>query len=87
MVQFQYTINDPMGLHARPVGLVVRAVAPYKDSRINVICGDKHADAKRMFAVMALQVKQGQTITVTVEGGNEQEIADRIKNIFIAEKL
>ncbi|HIT78528.1 MAG TPA: HPr family phosphocarrier protein [Candidatus Limihabitans stercoravium] len=87
MVQFQYTVSDPMGLHARPVGLVVRAVAPYKDSCINIIYRDKHADARRMFSVMALQVKQGETITVTVDGGKEQEIADAIKNVFVSEKL
>ena len=56
MVKFDYLINDSMGLHARPVGLVVKAVAPYKDSKITVFYKDKQADAKRMFAVMALQV-------------------------------
>ena len=87
MVKFDYLINDSMGLHARPVGLVVKAVAPYKDSKITVFYKDKQADAKRMFAVMALQVKQGETITVAVEGGQEQQIADTIKNIFVSEHL
>ena len=34
MVSFDYLINDAMGLHARPVGLVVKAVKPYKESEI-----------------------------------------------------
>lgn len=87
MVSFDYLIHDEMGLHARPVGLVVKAVKPYQDVRITIRHGRKEADAKRMFAVMALQVKQGETITVTVEGENEQEIADTILGIFEAEKL
>ncbi len=87
MVSFDYTIHDAMGLHARPVGLVVKAVNPYKAAKITISHGDKSADAKRMFAIMALQVKQGETITVSVEGEQEQEIADTILGIFKDEKL
>lgn len=87
MVSFDYTIHDSMGLHARPVGLVVKAVNPYKNAKITISHGDKSADAKRMFAIMALQVKQGETITVSVEGEQEQAIADTILGIFQAEKL
>ena len=36
MVSFDYLINDAMGLHARPVGLVVKAVKPYKESEITI---------------------------------------------------
>ena len=87
MVSFEYLIHDEMGLHARPVGLVVKAVKPFKDSNVSILFNGKTADAKRMFTVMALQVKQGDTITVTVEGGSEQEVADTIRGIFETEKL
>ena len=87
MVSFDYTIHDAMGLHARPVGLVVKAVKPYQDAQITITQAGKQADAKRMFAVMGLQVKQGETITVTVQGGQEQQIADQIRAIFEAEQL
>ena len=106
MVSFDYLIHDAMGLHARPVGLVVKAVKPYQDSQITITHNGRQADAKRMFAVMGLQVKQGETITVTaegatiyytpkgcyyitvsVQGGDEQKIADQIRGIFEAEQL
>ncbi len=87
MVSFEYKISDEMGLHARPVGRMVKAVTPHKDAKITVTFGDKTADAKRMFAIMALQVKQNDTITVSVEGEHEQEIADEIKEIFVSENL
>lgn len=87
MVSFEYLIHDEMGLHARPVGLVVKAVKPYKDVEITIEHAGKTADAKRMFAIMGLQVKQGETITVKVNGENEQEIADTILGIFETEKL
>ena len=87
MVSFDYLIHDAMGLHARPVGLVVKAVKPYQDSQITITHNGRQADAKRMFAVMGLQVKQGETITVAVQGGDEQKIAEQIRGIFEAEQL
>ena len=87
MVEFDYLIHDSMGLHARPVGLVVKAVTPYKGTKITIWHGDKSADAKRMFAVMGLQVNCGETIRICGEGENEKEVADTVKGIFEAEKL
>ena len=29
MKEFKHVIQDPMGLHARPAGMLVKAVAPY----------------------------------------------------------
>lgn len=87
MVSFDYLIQDEMGLHARPVGLMVKAVKPYVNTKITVRRGEKEADAKRMFAIMGLQVKKGETITVQVEGENEGEVADAILHIFQTEHL
>ncbi|MDE6839805.1 MAG: HPr family phosphocarrier protein [Oscillospiraceae bacterium] len=87
MVSFEYQIHDAMGLHARPVGVVVKAVKAYADSQITIGFNGKTADAKRMFAVMGLQVKQGDTITVSVEGGDEQAAADAILGIFKEQEL
>ena len=87
MIVFDYVVSDEMGLHARPVGLVVKSVTPYKNTKITVAFHGKTADAKRMFAIMALQVKQGDTITVSVEGEDEQLVAEKIRAIFESEKL
>ena len=87
MVCFDYVINDAMGLHARPVGIMVKAAAPYKTTSVTVGHNGKTADGKRMFAILGLQVNQGETITVTIEGEMEQELADEIRGIFLAEKL
>lgn len=72
MKQFQYTVTDPMGLHARPAGLLVKAAKPLNSS-ITIIKEDgKSANAAKLMAVMTLAVKAGQTVTVTVEGGDEK---------------
>ncbi len=87
MVSFEYLIHDPMGLHARPVGTLVKAVKPFQNVKITVRLNEKEADARRMFALMALQAKQGDTIAVAVEGENEQEVADTVRKILETEEL
>ena len=76
MKQFQYTIQDPMGIHARPAGLLVKA-AKELDSTITITAeSGKSAVATKLMAIMAMAIKAGHTITVTVEGGNEEASCD-----------
>ena len=75
MKEFQYVITDPIGLHARPAGLLVKAAKPL-DSTITIVKADgKSAAATKLMAVMGLGVKTGETITVTIEGGDEEASA------------
>ncbi len=82
MKQFQYTVTDPVGIHARPAGLLVKA-AKALDSTITVVKGDgKSAVAVKLMALMGLGIKQGDTVTVTVEGGNEDANAAALEQFF-----
>jgi len=87
MIRFDYTIQDKIGLHARPIGMVAKAIVQFTDSQISVVCGNQTADAKRIFAMMALQARQGDTISVCVEGGDEALVADTIRSVFVTENL
>lgn len=86
MKQFQYVISDPVGIHARPAGLLAKQ-AKTLDSTVTIIKDDgKSAVATKLMAVMGLGVKSGATITVTVEGGDEEANAATLK-AFFAENL
>ena len=74
MKTFDYTIKDALGIHARPAGLLVKEVGKYQ-SKISLTKDGKTVDAARLMAVMSLGVKQGQTITVTAEGDDEEAAA------------
>jgi len=76
MKQFTYTITDPIGIHARPAGLLAKA-AKALDSTITITKADggKSAVATKLMAVMGLGVKTGETITFTIEGGDEEASA------------
>ena len=83
MKQFTYTITDPVGIHARPAGLLAKA-AKGLDSTITIIKedGSKSAVATKLMAMMSMGIKQGETVTVTIEGGNEEANAATIEAFF-----
>lgn len=70
MKTFKYIVSDELGLHARPAGILSKQAKNYQ-SDITISVGDKSADAKKIFALMGLGVKQGDTITVAVSGPDE----------------
>ena len=82
MKQFQYTITDPVGTHARPAGLLVKA-AKALDSAVTVEkVGGKSAPANKLMALMGVGVKQGDTVLVTIEGGDEEASFQAMEQFF-----
>ena len=85
MKEFKHVIADPMGLHARPAGMLVKAVAGYA-SKITVTAPTGTADAKRLMGLMRLAAKQGMELTITVDGADEEKAAAELQ-AFMAENL
>lgn len=81
MRQFQYTIAAPVGIHARPAGLLVKA-AKALDSTVTVEKDGKSAAATKLMALMGLGIKGGDTVTVSVEGGDEQASLTAMEQFF-----
>ena len=81
MVTFKYVIKDELGIHARPAGLLVNEAGKL-GSKITIEKGEKKGDAKKIFGLMGLGVKQNDEITVTVEGDTEEADADVIKTFL-----
>lgn len=85
MVSFNYTIKDPLGIHARPAGIFVKEASTFP-CKITIAKEGKEVDAKRILGVMSLGVKCGQEITVTLDGEQEEEASDKLK-AFLEENL
>ena len=83
MKEFKYIITDPLGMHARPAGMLVKAAAPYA-CKVTVTAPTGTADAKRLMALMRLAVKQGMELTVTIEGADEEQAATQLQAFFRA---
>ncbi len=70
MRTFTYTIKDELGIHARPAGMLAKT-AKTLDSEITISLGEKSAVATKLMALMGMGIKCGNTITVTIAGGDE----------------
>lgn len=80
MKKINYTVTAEAGIHARPAGLLVKKAASFK-SDIKILHEQRgsEADLKRLMAVMALGVKQGDSIVLSVEGEDEEEAANALE--------
>ena len=80
MKKINYTVTAEAGIHARPAGLLVKKAAFFK-SNIKILHEQRgsEADLKRLMAVMALGVKQGDGIVLSVDGEDEEEAADALE--------
>lgn len=81
MKTFEYTIKDELGIHARPAGMLAKTAKEF-DSEITITKGEKTVGAAKLMALMGLGVKCEDTITVTVNGGDEETAFEGIKTFL-----
>lgn len=81
MKTFKYTIKDELGIHARPAGMLAKT-AKDLDSEITITKDEKTVGAAKLIALMGLGVKCGDTITVTINGGDEDASEKAMKEFF-----
>ena len=67
MKSIDITIQDKEGLHARPAGILSKA--------------GKVADMKKIFAVMGLAVKCGETVTIAADGPDEDAAIEELTKL------
>jgi phosphocarrier protein len=86
MKTLTYTIHDEAGIHARPAGILVKAMQGF-ESEIMLTRGEKTVSLKKLFALMGLAIKQNQTITITFDGVDEEIAMNTAQKVLEAEGL
>ncbi len=81
MKTFEFTVKDELGIHARPAGLLVKEVKKY-ESTVTIEKAGKKVDASKLMMVMAMAVKCGETVTVEVDGADEEVACAGIQKFF-----
>ena len=71
MKQFEFTIRDPLGIHARPAGLLVKEAKAFADTTVTITKNGTTVKATQLMKLMGLGVKQGDVVTVAAGGANE----------------
>ena len=85
MKEFSYTVKDPLGIHARPAGLLVKKLQEFA-SEATILRGEDQCDGKKLLALMKMRVKEGQTLTFRFEGSDEEAAATSVGE-YLAEIL
>lgn len=86
MQQFTYTIKDPLGIHARPAGLLAKAAKGFAGTTITIAKNGTAVKVTQLMKLMGLGVKQGDEIVVSAEGPAEDEAISVIQK-FVVENL
>ena len=78
------TIENPLGLHARPAAIFVQAASRFS-SEIHVVRGDIRVSGKSIMGIMMLAAEQGAEIVVEVEGEDAEECLEALTAVLSAD--
>ena len=81
MKEFQYTVKDACGIHARPAGLLVKVAKGFA-STATLEKDGKSCDMRKLMALMGMGIKCGDTVTVKIEGADEDTAAPALEKFF-----
>ena len=81
MREFDYTVTDVLGIHARPAGLLSKEAKKFS-STIMIYANGKSAKATALLKIMALGVKNGDTVTVKADGPAEDQAIEAMEKFF-----
>lgn len=83
MREFQYTITDSEGIHARPAGELVKLAKTFA-SDVKVAKDGREADCKKIFALMSLGVKKDHEVNFVINGEDEDAAAEALEKFMQA---
>ncbi len=75
MISRDITIQNAVGLHARPATFFIQKANSYKSS-IWVEYNERRVNAKSLLGVLSMGIVKGLTITLIADGSDEAEALD-----------
>jgi phosphocarrier protein HPr len=82
MLTKNITIQNSVGLHARPATYFIQKANSYKSS-IWIENSDRRANAKSLLGVLSLGISKGDVITILADGVDEQEAVDGLVDLIL----
>ena len=75
MVSSEVTVNNSVGLHARPATFFIQRANSFKSS-VWVEKDDRRVNAKSLLGVLSLGIVKGTGITIVADGTDEEDAVD-----------
>ncbi len=81
MIAREVTVTNQAGIHTRPASMIVRTAAKFK-ADFFIHKDGYEINGKSIIGVMTLAAEQGSTLTLVLEGDDENEAADALEKLF-----
>jgi phosphocarrier protein len=81
MISREFTINNKLGLHARPSAQVTQTASRFA-SEVWLSKGARRVNAKSIMGVMMLAAGQGSVLTVEASGPDEADAMDAMGRLI-----
>ena len=81
MKEFNYTVTDELGIHARPAGMLVKEAKKFT-SACTISKGGQTKKLTQLMMIMSLGVKKGDIVTVQADGEDEDAAITVLKEFF-----
>jgi len=86
MIRKDYIILAPEGIHARPAAALVKLARGFK-AAVFLSKGEKTVQLNSLLNLLSMGTKGGDTITVSIEGEDEEMAAGALDRFFIELKV
>ncbi len=81
MINREVTINNQVGLHARPATFFIQKANEFK-SVIWIEKEDRRVNAKSLLGVLSLGIVKGTVINIIADGPDEEEAVDTLTDLI-----
>ncbi|HIU58065.1 MAG TPA: HPr family phosphocarrier protein [Candidatus Ornithomonoglobus merdipullorum] len=81
MVSREVTVNNSVGLHARPATFFIQRANSFKSS-IWVEKDERRVNAKSLLGVLSLGIVKGTSITIIADGSDEEDAVETLVGII-----
>ncbi len=86
MIIKKFTVQNKLGIHARPAGLLVKTCSRYKSS-VYIANEGNEVNAKSIMGVLMLGAAFGSEIQLTVDGDDEDQAISALEELIMARKF
>ena len=84
MVSKDITIQNEVGLHARPATFFKQKANEFKSS-IWVVKDERKVNAKSLLGILSLGITRGTTVTLVADGSDENEAIESLDNLILSD--
>lgn len=81
MKSIQYTVVNPLGIHARPAALLAQACTDFKSS-ITIECNGNSASGNNVLQILALHAAKGSVLNISADGLDEEAALAKVEEVL-----